>query len=90
MAEAVLQLRWSFGEAPFVDRACERVLAALQKAPVAAADDDGAEALRHEIVRDLDRAHRMDEPLRQQLARATLRAGGARGDTWCGGRGISI
>ena len=72
VAEAILELRAEYGASPVVDRAAGRVLAALARAPSAKADD-GAEALRREIARDLELSPRDDAPLREQLAAALLK-----------------
>ncbi len=72
VAEAVLELRAEYGASALVDRAAGTVLAALARAPSAKADD-GAEALRREIARDLELAPRDDAPLRDQLAAALLK-----------------
>ncbi len=72
VAEAILELRAEYGASSLVDRAAGTVLAALARAPSAKADD-GAEALRREIARDLELAPRDDAPLRDQLAAALLK-----------------
>ncbi len=71
VAEAIVELRAEYGGGALVDRAAGTVLAALARAPSAKADD-GAEALRREIARDLEVAPRDDAPLREQLAAALL------------------
>ncbi|HEY2516287.1 MAG TPA: serine/threonine protein kinase, partial [Polyangiaceae bacterium] len=72
VAEAVLELRSEFGEAPFVERACARALTMVRERPVPTGRDDGAEALSKELARDLEREPREDPPLRIQLAKALL------------------
>jgi hypothetical protein len=72
VAEAVLELRTEFGEAPFVDRACTRALTMLQERPVHSGRDDGAEALAKELTRDLQREPREDLPLRAQVPKAMM------------------
>ena len=67
-AEAVIDLGWELGPSPLVDRASALVLEAMSE-PSANARDDGESALIHEILRDLDREPREDEPLRHGLAR---------------------
>ena len=71
IAEALLELRAEYGAAPMIDKAAKTTLAALARAPSAKADD-GADALRREISRDLEAAPRADAPLREQLASALL------------------
>ncbi len=79
VAEAILELRAEYGSSDMIDRAAGTVLAALARAPSARADD-GAEAIRREIARDLELSPRDDLPLRDQLAAAVLKfhAEGAR------------
>ena len=72
VAEAVLELRTEFGEAPFVEKACARALALLHERPVHSGRDDGAQALAAELMRDLEREPREDLPLRTQVAKAVL------------------
>ena len=68
-AEAVLELRTDFGDAPWVERAADRMLAVLRDRQVKSRDD-GSGALAREIMRDLDRGERDDAPMRVQLDRA--------------------
>jgi hypothetical protein len=72
VAEAVLELRTEFGDAPFVERACVRALAILRERPVHSGRDDGAEALARELTRDLDREPREDPPVSAQVSKALL------------------
>ncbi len=67
-AEAVIDLGLELGESTVVERARKQALAALGQA--AAATDDGEAALTREILRDLERAPRDDEPLRAGLQRS--------------------
>jgi len=78
-AEAVIELGAELGGAPVVERACAMVLKAMGDAGQAEGDD-GEAALTREILRDLDRSPRDDEPLRQGLSRAleVYATGGAR------------
>ena len=69
IAEAVAELGAEYGDGPFVEAAAERLLEALGGTPPSERDD-GAAALLREVMRDLDRAPRDDEPVREQLARA--------------------
>jgi hypothetical protein len=67
-AEAVIDLRAELGTSDLVDRAAAKVLEAMSEAS-ASNRDDGESALTHEILRDLDRSPREDEPLRHGLVR---------------------
>jgi hypothetical protein len=80
VAEAVIELRAELGSAALVDRAFSRSLEIAAKHPVADRGDDGADAMAREVLRDLDRSPRDDEPLREQLAGALalFASGGAR------------
>lgn len=76
VAEAVCELRYEVGDTPFIRRVSARALELL-RAPSRKADgplvqvpDDGAAALSLELARDLERAQRDDEPLRDQVQRA--------------------
>jgi len=68
-AEAVIDLASELGASPLVDRASAVVLEAMAE-PSTNGHDDGESALTHEILRDLDREPRDDEPLRQGIAAA--------------------
>jgi hypothetical protein len=70
VAEAILELRSEFGDAPFVEHACARALAMLQDRGVRSGHDDGAEALTREMMRDLEREPREDPTLRAQVSKA--------------------
>jgi hypothetical protein len=72
VAEAVLELRTEFGDAPFVDHACARALAMMREKPVVSGRDDGAEALSKDLMRDLEREPREDPTVRDQVTRAML------------------
>ncbi len=72
VAEAVLELRTEFGEAPIVERACVRALAMLHERPTHSARDDGAEALSRELMRDFERERREDPTLRSHVSKAML------------------
>jgi hypothetical protein len=80
VAEAVLELRTEFGDAPWVDKACARALTMLHERPASATKDDGAEALSREMMRDLEREPREEMPVRAQASRVLLKfaAEGAR------------
>lgn len=69
IGEAIVELRAELGDSPITERASARALALLQ-GRARGSGDDGAEALAQEVARDLERAPRDDEPLRDQLARA--------------------
>lgn len=79
VAEAVLELATELGPCRLVDDATTRAVRALRDSVVEHGDDAAAAVMR-EVLRDLDRAPRDDEPLRQQLARAlkVFAADGAR------------
>ena len=85
IAEAVLDLRTEWGNAPFIDKVAQKVIDALgqtSNGPVALSatwgpknaaagkKDDGADAVRREVTRDLETTPRDDQPLRVQLAQA--------------------
>jgi len=69
VAEAVLELAGELGPCRVVDEATREAVRALGKSVLDQADDAAAAVMR-EVLRDLDRTPRDDEPLRQQLARA--------------------
>ncbi|MGO9833947.1 MAG: protein kinase domain-containing protein [Polyangiaceae bacterium] len=71
IGEAALDLRSELGESPVTARAIGRALELLS-ARARGAGDDGAEALALEVSRDLGRAARADEPIRDQIARGLL------------------
>jgi hypothetical protein len=79
IGEAVIELRAELGDSPLTERATARALA-LASARGKQAGDDGADALAQEVTRDLERAGRDDEPLRDQIERAlhTFATAGAR------------
>jgi hypothetical protein len=79
VAEAILELATELGPCRLVDDATTRAVRALRDAVVDRGDDAAAAVMR-EVLRDLDRAPRDDEPIRQQLGRAlgTFGAEGAR------------
>ncbi len=87
-AEAVIDLRAELGASPLVDRAAALVLEAMTE-PSANGRDDGESALTHEILRDLDKEPREDEPLRQGLATA-LAAFASRGARAAYGQGTAL
>jgi len=69
IAEAVVDLYAELGPVELVDRAARKVAEVLaQKLPATA--DDGAVALGGELLRDLDRSPRQDEPVRDMLSRS--------------------
>jgi eukaryotic-like serine/threonine-protein kinase len=70
MAEAVYDLRYEHGPSRVVERASRRALELVLGDKTSADADDGAEALRREIARDLDLASRADVSLRDQVAEA--------------------
>jgi hypothetical protein len=71
VAEAVLELAGELGPCRVVDETTAETVRALSRSILEHADDAAAAVMR-EVLRDLDRAPRPDEPLRQQLARALL------------------
>jgi eukaryotic-like serine/threonine-protein kinase len=71
IGEAALDLWSELGESPVTARAIARALELLS-ARARVAGDDGAEALALEVSRDLGRAPRADEPIRDQIARGLL------------------
>jgi hypothetical protein len=69
VAEAVLELAGELGQSKLVDAAITEVVRALR--PLAEdTSDEAAAAITREVLRDLDRVPRDDEPLRQQVASA--------------------
>lgn len=71
-AEPLIELHEELGDTELLREAMHDVARALsQHRPDES--DDGAEALRLEIVRELELAPRADEPVRHQLSRALLR-----------------
>jgi hypothetical protein len=80
VAEAVVEIAAELGNGPVVEHAAAKVVQALARHRSQAHGDDGADALAHEIMRDLDKAPRDDQPVRQQLgqALAAFATGGAR------------
>jgi len=72
IAEAVVDLRSELGDSPLTERASERAVALLSKRPKSPGDD-GAEALALEVSKDLSSAARVDDTVRDLLARG-LRA----------------
>jgi hypothetical protein len=71
VGEAIVELRWEFGESPLAERAARRGSELLSRRD-RATGDDGAEGLMLEVARDLEGAAREDAPLRHQIARALL------------------
>ena len=70
-AEAVVELRFEYGPSKILDRAAKKALDLLKGDKVKArGEDDGADALFHEIARDLENAPREDLPIRLQVAGA--------------------
>jgi eukaryotic-like serine/threonine-protein kinase len=69
VAEAVLELAGELGPCRVVDEATAQAVSALTRSVLDQADDAAAAVMR-DVLRDLDRTPRDDEPLRQQLARA--------------------
>ncbi|MBX3207838.1 MAG: serine/threonine protein kinase [Labilithrix sp.] len=71
VAEAVCELRYEYGPSKVVDRAQRQayeLLKATREKPKG--EDDGADALYHEIARDLEPGPRDDQPVRGQAAAA--------------------
>jgi eukaryotic-like serine/threonine-protein kinase len=79
VAEAVLELARELGPSSLVDEATAQVVRALSRS-VEDHGDEAATAIMREVLRDLDRTPRDDEPLRQQVGRAlaSYATGGAR------------
>lgn len=71
VAEAACELRYEYGPSKTVDRALRQAYELL-KTPrdKPRGEDDGADALYHEIARDLEPGPRDDEPVRGQAALA--------------------
>jgi hypothetical protein len=88
VAEAILELATELGPCRLVDEATTRAVRALRASLVDCADDAAAAVMR-EVLRDLDRAPRDDEPVRQQLARAlaAFATDGAR-SAYAAGKGV--
>ena len=71
VAEAVVELRFEYGPSKILDRASKRALELLKTDKgKPRGGDDGADALFHEVSRDLDNAERDDQPIRLQVAAA--------------------
>lgn len=74
VAEAVGELRFEYGASPIVDRAAAKAIELLHahkaKASDDDAEDDGADALAHELALDLENAPRDGTPIRVQVAAA--------------------
>lgn len=71
VAEAVSDLRFEYGPSKIVDRAAKRALEVLKgDTAKPRGEDDGADALFHEIALDLENAPRDDQPIRLQVAAA--------------------
>ncbi len=71
VAEAVAELPYEYGPSKTVDRALRQayeLLKATRETPKG--EDDGADALYHEIARDLEPGPRDDQPVRGQAAAA--------------------
>ena len=70
-AEAVVELRFEYGPSRILDRAAKKALEMLQgDKGKPRGEDDGADALFHEILRDLENAPRDDKPIRLAVAGA--------------------
>jgi hypothetical protein len=69
VAEALLELSGELGPSKMIDDATREVVRALSE-PMKDEGDEAAAAIMREVLRDLDRTPRDDEPLRQQVARA--------------------
>ena len=71
VAEAVAELRFEYGPSKIVDRASKRALELLKgdKAKPRG-DDDGADALLHEVAIDLESRPRGEQPVRFQIGNA--------------------
>lgn len=71
VAEAVCELRFEYGPSKIVDRAAKKALELLKGDKAKArGEDDGADALFHEVSLDLENAPRDDAPIRLQVAAA--------------------
>jgi hypothetical protein len=71
VAEAVVELRYEYGPSKAVDRALRQAYELLKTArDKPKGEDDGADALYHEIGRDLEPGPRDDQPVRGQVAAA--------------------
>ena len=71
VAEAVVELRIEYGPSKILDRAAKKALELLRSDKAKTrGEDDGADALFHEIARDLDPAARDDPPIRHQVTAA--------------------
>jgi hypothetical protein len=71
VGEAVAELRFEYGPSKIVDRAAKRALVLLQAAgEKSRGEDDGADALFHEVAIDLDSRPRGEHPIRFQLGNA--------------------
>ncbi len=75
VAEAVCELRFEYGPSKIVDRASKRALELLKPRETRdkvkpRGEDDGADALFHEIAIDLENRPRGDQPIRFQIANA--------------------
>lgn len=71
VAEAVSELAFEYGPSKIVDRASRQALEILRaRMGKARGEDDGADALLHEIARDLEGGPRDDLPLRTQVVDA--------------------
>ncbi len=71
VAEAIVELRFEYGPSKILDRAAKRALDLLKSDKAKPrGEDDGADALFHEIARDLESTAREDLPIRLQVAEA--------------------
>lgn len=71
VAEAVSELRYEYGPSKSVERAMRQAYELLKAArDKPRGEDDGADALYHEIARDLEPGPRDDQPIRAQAAAA--------------------
>jgi hypothetical protein len=70
VAEAVCELRYEYGPSKVVDRAFRQATDLLKSRDKPRGEDDGADALYHEVARDLEPGPRDDEPVRGQVSSA--------------------
>lgn len=68
VGEAVCELAYEYGHSKIIDRAAKATLGILKaESNKPKGEDDGADALYHEVVRDLSGGERDDQPLRDQV-----------------------
>ena len=71
VAEAIVEVRFEYGPSKILDRAAKKALELLKSDKAKPrGEDDGADALFHEIARDLEVPPRDDQPIRLQVADA--------------------